>query len=93
MENSHEVNSTISFFLQLAVDCSRTHGFNFGGIVREAFETLGVGQGEDDDDDEDDEYMMTRSLGTLRAPTSSWRPSFRPCDTRVSDWIALLAFG
>merc|ERR1719239_1009383 len=27
------------------IDCARTHGFNFGGIVREAFETLGVGQG------------------------------------------------
>merc|ERR1719234_1040961 len=27
------------------IDCARTHGFNFGGIVKEAFETLGVGQG------------------------------------------------
>merc|ERR1711971_240970 len=27
------------------IDCARTHGFNFGGIVREAFKTLRVGQG------------------------------------------------
>ena len=49
--------------------------------------------------------IIDRSLGALRAPTSSWRPfrpldfvlhahrALRPCDTRVSDWIALLAFG
>ena len=41
-----------NIFLQFAVDCARTHGFNFGGIVREAFQTLRVGQGEDD------EYMI-----------------------------------
>ena len=41
----------------------------------------------------------TRSLGALRAPTSSWRPfgpldfvlralrALRPCDPRVGDWI------
>ena len=32
---------------ELAVDCARTQGFNFEGIVKEAFESLGVGQGED----------------------------------------------
>ena len=33
---------------KLAVDCARTQGFNFEGIVKEAFESLGVGQeGED----------------------------------------------
>ena len=44
-------------------------------------------------------YMETRSLGALRAPTSSWRPfgpldfvlralrALRPCDPRVGDWI------
>ena len=69
MENSHEVISTISFFLQLAVDCSRTHGFNFGGIVREAFETLGVGQGEDDDDDDDDDEYMIMTIIII----SRWR--------------------
>ena len=43
--------------------------------------------------------FITRSLGALRAPTSSWRPfgpldfvfhalrALRPCDPRVSDWI------
>ena len=48
---------------------------------------------------------ITRSLGALRAPTSSWRPfgplayvlhalrALRPCDPRVSGWIVLLAFG
>ena len=48
---------------------------------------------------------LTRSLGALRALTSSWRPfgpldfvlhalrALRPCDTRVCDWIALSAFG
>ena len=42
---------------------------------------------------------ITRSLGALRAPTSSWRPcgpldfvlhalrALRPCDPRVGDWI------
>ena len=42
---------------------------------------------------------ITRSLGALRAPTSSWRPfgpldfvlralrALRPCDPRNSDWI------
>ena len=42
---------------------------------------------------------MTRSLGALWAPTSSWRPfgplnfvlhalrALRPCDPRTSDWI------
>ena len=42
---------------------------------------------------------FTRSLGALRAPTSSWRPfgpidfvlralwALRPCDPRHSDWI------
>ena len=44
-------------------------------------------------------YSETRSLGALRAPTSSWRPirpldfvlpalrALRPCDPRVADWI------
>ena len=43
-------------------------------------------------------YTITRSLGALRVPTSSWRPfgvldfvlralrALRPCDPRVSDW-------
>ena len=31
------------------------------------------GGGQSDDDEEDD-YDVTRSLGALRAPTSSWRP-------------------
>ena len=43
--------------------------------------------------------IITRSLGALRAPTSSWRPfgpldfvlralwALRPCDPRHSDWI------
>ena len=44
-------------------------------------------------------YDMTRSLGALRAPASSWRPfgpldfvlralqALRLCDPRVVDWI------
>ena len=44
-------------------------------------------------------YRITRSLGALRAPTSSWRPfgpldfvlralrALRPCDPRVGDQI------
>ena len=44
-------------------------------------------------------YDYTRSLGALRAPTSSWTPfgsldfvlralrALRPCDPRVGDWI------
>ena len=44
-------------------------------------------------------YNQTRSLGALRAPTSSWRPfepldfvlralrALRPCDPSVGDWI------
>ena len=43
--------------------------------------------------------LTTRSLGALRAPTSSWRPfgpldfvlralrALRPCDPRAGDWI------
>ena len=43
--------------------------------------------------------LPTRSLGALRAPTSSWRPfgpldfvlralrALRPCDPRIGDWI------
>ena len=46
-----------------------------------------------------EKYMQTRSLGALRAPTSSWRPfgpldfvlralrALRPCDPRIGDWI------
>ena len=46
-----------------------------------------------------DDYFVTRSLGALRAPTSSWRPfghlgfvlralrALRPCDPRAGDWI------
>ena len=45
------------------------------------------------------QYHATRSLGALRAPTSSWGPfgpldfvlralqALRPCDPRYSDWI------
>ena len=57
--------------------------------------------GDDDDTNhEDDDIYITRSLGALRAPTSSWRPfgpldfvlralrALRPCDPRVDDWIA-----
>ena len=56
--------------------------------------------GDDDDTNhEDDDIYITRSLGALRAPTSSWRPfgpldfvlralrTLRPWDPRVSDWI------
>ena len=44
-------------------------------------------------------YDATRSLGALRALTSSWRPfepldfvlhalrALRPCDPRIGDWI------
>ena len=46
-------------------------------------------------------FVRTRSLGALRAPTSSWRPfgplsldfvlralrALRPCDPQASDWI------
>ena len=44
-------------------------------------------------------YIVTRSLGALRAPTSSWRPfgpldfvlralrALRQCDLRIGDWI------
>ena len=44
-------------------------------------------------------YILTRSLGALRAPTSSWRPfgpldfvlralrALRPYDPRIGDWI------
>ena len=46
------------------------------------------------------DYVETRSLGGLRAPTSSWRPfgpldfvlrafrALRPCDLCVGNWIA-----
>ena len=40
--------SVDSFQLTFSVDCERTREFNFDGIVTEAFEALGVGQGKDE---------------------------------------------
>ena len=62
--------------------------------------TQQAGHLDDDNDDsvnDDNDLYITRSLGALRAPTSSWRPfghldfvlralrALRPCDPRKVD--------
>ena len=51
--------------MTFSVDCARTHEFNFDGIVTEAFEALGVGQGEDDN------MMMMIFINLAKSPFSS----------------------